>query len=69
MVALMLDFRFKSMLVVENYVVHRNAIHFTIEYDVKEVVSLLMTNFEHLNPIVRAHVVAPINGSTFEDEN
>ncbi len=65
----MLDPCFKSLWVVENYVVHGNAIHFTVEFDVKEVISLLMTIFEHLNPIVQAHVVAPINGSIFEDEN
>jgi hypothetical protein len=66
MLALMLNPCFKSLWVVENYVVHGN---FTIEYDVKEFISLFMTIFERLNPIVQARVVAPINGSTFEDEN
>jgi hypothetical protein len=38
MLALILDPPFKSLWVVENYVRHKNAIRFTIEYDVKKII-------------------------------
>jgi hypothetical protein len=40
MLALMLDPCFKSLWVVENYVGHKNAIHLTIEYDMKKIIPL-----------------------------
>ncbi len=52
MLALMLNPHVKSLWVVEIYVRHENAICLVIEYDVKEVISLLMTIFECPSPIV-----------------
>jgi hypothetical protein len=44
-----------------------NAIHFTIEYDVKEVIPLYMIVFDWLNPIVETFV-APCNEPTIQVE-
>jgi len=52
MLGLMLDPCYKSLEVVDNYVGHGNAIHLACEYDMKEVISLLMTIFEWLNPSI-----------------
>jgi hypothetical protein len=52
MLALMLNPHVKSLWVVEIYVGHENAICLVVEYDAKEVISLLMTIFEWSNPIV-----------------
>jgi hypothetical protein len=41
MLAQMLNPCFKSLRVVENYVRHKNAMHFIVEYDVKEVIPFL----------------------------
>jgi hypothetical protein len=68
MLALMLDPHYKSFQVIENYVGHGNAIHLTLEYDLKDVIPLLMTNFERLNPSIQAHVVGPIDGLPIEEE-
>ncbi len=38
----------------ESYVGHVNVIYLVVEYDVKKVVPLLMTNFEQLNPTIQA---------------
>lgn len=45
MFALMLDPHFKSLEVFEKYVGHKITIHLVIEYDVKEVIPLLMITF------------------------
>jgi hypothetical protein len=44
-----------------------NAIHFTIEYDVKEVIPLFIIVFDWLNPIVEAFV-APCDEPTIQVE-
>jgi hypothetical protein len=49
MLALMLDPCYKS-LQVENYVGRGNAIRLACEYDMKKIISLLVTIFERLNP-------------------
>ncbi len=46
MLALMVDSYFKSLRVVERFMGCGNAIHFTIEYDVKEVIPLYMIVFD-----------------------
>jgi len=56
MLALMLDPCFKSLWVVESFVGHGNVIHFVVEYDVKEVIPLLMTLLDQLNLIIEAVV-------------
>jgi hypothetical protein len=38
----------------ESYVGHINVICLVVEYDVKEVIPLLMTIFEQLNPTIQA---------------
>ncbi len=68
MLALMLDLHCKSLHVIENYVGHGNAIHLTLEYDLKEVIPFLMTNFERLNPSIKAHVVGPVDRLPIEEE-
>jgi hypothetical protein len=52
MLALMLDFLFKHLHHVENYVGHRNIVHLAIEYDVKEIIPLFMTCFHQLTPTI-----------------
>ncbi len=49
----MLDPHYKSLQVVENYVGHGNAIHLAFKYDMKEVIPLLVTIFERLNPSIQ----------------
>jgi hypothetical protein len=58
MLALMLYPRFKSLQVMKSFVGHNNAIHLTIEYDVKDVISLLMIFFDQLNPTIEV-IVTP----------
>jgi hypothetical protein len=53
MLALMLDPRFKSLRVVENYVGCGTCIHLTPKYDANVIILLLMTMFKVLNPIVQ----------------
>jgi hypothetical protein len=57
MVALMLDPRFKSLRVVENYVGRGACIRLATEYDANQVIPLLTTMFEVLNLIVQTCVV------------
>ncbi len=57
MFTLMLDPRFKSLRVVENYVGHGACIHLATKYDANVVIPLLMTMFEVLNVIVQACVI------------
>ncbi len=47
----MLDLRYKS-LQIENYVGHGNAIRLACEYDMKKIISFLVTIFERLNPFI-----------------
>jgi hypothetical protein len=54
MFTLMFDPRFKSLKVVENYVGCKACICLVAEYDVNEVIPLLMIVFEVLNPTVQA---------------
>ncbi len=56
MLALMLDPCFKSLWVVESFVGHGNVIHLVVDYDVKEVIPLLMTLLDQLNLIIEAVV-------------
>jgi hypothetical protein len=60
MLALMLDLHYKSLQVVENYMGHGNAIAF--KYYMKEVIPLLMTIFERLNPSIQTQVVVLDDG-------
>ncbi len=53
----MLDPRFKSLRVVENYVGRAACIHLATKYDVNAIIPLLMTMFEVLNTIVQACVI------------
>ncbi len=39
-----------------------NAIQLVAKYDVKEVITLLMTNFDHLNPTIQAMPIMPSDG-------
>jgi galactitol-specific phosphotransferase system IIC component len=39
-----------------------NAIQLVAKYDVKEVITLLMTNFDHLNPTIQAMSIVPNDG-------
>jgi hypothetical protein len=70
----MLDPRFKSLRVVENYVGCGAYIHLVAEYDVNAIIPLLMTMFEVLNPTVQAcaiEVIGSIIGSSdsIEEDN
>jgi hypothetical protein len=58
MLVLMLDPHFKSLQVMKSFVGYNNAICIAIEYDVKEVIPLLMTLFYQLNPTIEA-IVTP----------
>jgi len=71
MLTLMLDPRFKSLRVVENYVGHGNCICLIVEYDANVIIPLLMTMFEVLNPTVQACAVEVVGfgNSTKEDNN
>jgi hypothetical protein len=53
MLALMLDPRFKSLRVVENYVGHGACSGLVVKYDVNSVIPFLMTMFDILNPTVQ----------------
>jgi len=64
MLALMLDPHFKSLRVVESFVGHGNVIHFITEYDVKEIIPLLMAFLDQLNHNVEA-IVAPCDELVF----
>ncbi len=52
MPALILDPHYKSLRIIENYVGQGNTICLACEYDMKEVISLLMTIFERLNHFI-----------------
>jgi hypothetical protein len=39
-----------------------NAIQLVAKYDVKEVITILMTNFDHLNPTIQAMPIVPSDG-------
>jgi len=67
MLAVMLDPCFKSLSVVESFVGCGNAICLAIEYDMKEVILLLMTIFHRLNPIVEV-IIAPCDEPAFQIE-
>jgi hypothetical protein len=54
MLTIMLDPCFKSLQVFQNYVGYWNVIRLVIEYDVKQIIPLLMIIFDVLNPIVQA---------------
>jgi hypothetical protein len=70
MFTLMLDPHFKSLEVFEKYEGHKIAIHLVVQYDVKEVISLLMIIFPWLNLIVQlAQAIVLIDGYAFEGEN
>lgn len=68
MLALMLDPHYKSLRVSENYVGHGNAIHLTLEYDMKEVIPFLITKFERLNHFIQALMVGLVDGFPIEEE-
>ncbi len=67
MLALMLDPCFKSLQVVKSFVGHGDVIRLLTKYDVKEVIPLLMTLFDQLNPIIEV-VVAPCDEPVFQIE-
>jgi len=67
MLALMLDSCFKSLGVVESFMGCGNAICFITEYDVKEVILVLIIFFYQLNPIVEA-IITPCDEPTFQME-
>ncbi len=58
MLALMLDPLFKSLQVMKSFLGYNNAVCIAIQYDVEEVITLLMTLFDQLNPTIEA-IVAP----------
>jgi hypothetical protein len=62
MLTLMLDPRYKSLLVVENYMGHGNAICLAFKYDMKENIPLLMTIFKRLNLFIQSQAVASNDG-------
>jgi hypothetical protein len=57
MLALMLDPRFKSLRVVENYVGCVAYIRLVAKYDVNAIIPILMTMFKVLNTNIQACVV------------
>jgi hypothetical protein len=70
----MLDPRFQSLRVVENYVGCGACICLVAEYDVNTIISLLMIVFEVLNIIVQACVVEVVGfvagfGDSIEEYN
>jgi hypothetical protein len=69
MLALMLDPRFKSLKVVENYVGCGACIHLVAKYDANAIIPLLMTVFEVLNPIVQACGVEVVGFGDFIEED
>jgi len=44
-----------------------NAIHLTLEYDMKEVIPILMRKFERLNPFIQAYVIGLVDGLPIEE--
>jgi hypothetical protein len=62
MLTLILDPRYKSLLVVENYMGHGNAICLAFKYDMKKIIPLLMTVFKRLNLFIQPQVVASNDG-------
>jgi len=50
MLAIMLDFHFKYLQIIKNYVSHGATICFAFEYDAKAMIPLLMAYFDQLNP-------------------
>ncbi len=68
MLALMLNFHYKSLWVVENYVGCGDAIYLASKYDLKEVIPLLMTIFERLKPSIQVEVVVSIDGLPIKDK-
>ncbi len=74
MFILMLDPRFKSLKVVENYVGRGACICLVTKYDVNIIIPLLMIMFEVLNPFVQAWVVEVVGfvakfGDSIEENN
>jgi hypothetical protein len=70
MVALMLDPRFKSLRVVENYVGRGACIRLVVIYDANQVIPLLTTMFEVLNLIVQTCAVEVVGfGDSIEENN
>ncbi len=69
MLALVLDPRFKSLKVVENYVGHGACIPFVVEQDANVVIPLLMIVFEVLNPIVQACAIEVVGFGDFNEED
>jgi hypothetical protein len=65
MLTLMLDPRFKSLRVVENYVGHGACIHLVAKYDVNAIILLLMIVFEVLNLIVQAYPIEVVGFGDF----
>ncbi len=58
---IMLDPRFKALLIMANLVGHENAIRLAFEYDVKVVVPLLTICFDRLNPVASTFAIVAIN--------
>jgi hypothetical protein len=74
MFALMFDFQFKSLRVVENYVGHGACIRRIIEHDVNVIISFLMSMFKVLNLIVQTCVIKVVgfvtgSSNSIEEEN
>jgi hypothetical protein len=44
-----------------------NAIHLTLEYDIREVILILMRNFERLNLFIQAYVFGLVDGLPIEE--
>jgi hypothetical protein len=65
----MLDPRFKSLRVVENYVGHGACICLVAEYDANAVIPILMIMFEVLNPIVQACGAEVVGFGDFIEED
>ncbi len=53
-VGLNVGFPIQILVSFESYVGHTNVIYLVVEYDVKEMIPLLMTIFEQLNPTIQA---------------
>jgi hypothetical protein len=69
MLVLMLDPRFKSLRVVENYVGRGTCICLDAEYDDNAIIPLRMTMFEVLHLIVQACVVEVVGFGDFIEED
>jgi len=64
----MLNPRFKSLKVVENYMGCGVCICFIAEYDANAIIPLLMTMFEVLNPTIQACAVEVVGFGDFIEE-